>query len=354
MKTYKHLWEQLLSDDNIIQGIINAHKGNMKRKELDYIYSNKELYIPIVKSWIINYTPCEHKTKQINDGISAKIRTIVVPTVKEHIIQHVVMNVLKPILYKSMYEHSYSSIPGRGCHKAKNVLKKWINKGGSNIKYCLKIDIKQFFPSVDTTILLHKLNKIIVDSKFRIILLQIISQFKGLPLGFYTSQWFSNFYLTDFDHYVKEILRVKYYIRYADDIVIFHSNKKMLHNIFYSIKSYLYNELRLTVKENWQIFRFHTKINSGRFLDFMGFKFYRNRITLRKSIALRAKRKAKKIYKKEKCTIHDSYQMLSYKGWLKYTDTFRWAKIYIFQYINFRALQKFISKYDKRRYLNVV
>lgn len=324
----------------------------MKRKQLDILYRNRFDRIKTVREWIVRYVPIMHTPKIINDGISAKKREIIVPTVKEHVVQHAVMNILKPILIKPMYQHSYSSIPGRGCHKGMKIVKRWIAKGGSDIKYCLKMDIKQFFPSINISILLNKINRIIKDEKFNVLLLQILSTAKGLPLGFYTSQWFSNFYLTEFDHFIKEKLRIKYYVRYADDIVVFNSNKHILHRMFEAIRDYLKIKLDLNVKENWQIFRFHTKTNKGRFLDFMGFRFYRNRTTIRRRIAIKAMRKAKRIYKKQIPTICDARQMLSYLGWTKVTNTYIWFQNYILAYVNIKQLRKIVSLYDKRRYHN--
>lgn len=154
--------------------------------------------------------------------------------------------------------------------------------------------------------LIEKLRKTIHDDRFLDVIINVIRTCdKGLPLGFYTSQWFANWYLQKLDHYIKEVLKVKYYIRYMDDIVIFYSNKRLLHKIKDSITEYL-SQMKLGIKKNWQIFRFHTTKNKGRALDFLGFKFYRNKVVLRKTILLRIKRKANKIKDKKILTIYDS------------------------------------------------
>lgn len=349
MKSYNHLWEKLISDENILLAIKNAAKGNMKRKELIKMKEYPEKYISIVRGWILQLKPIEHTPKVINDGISAKKRTIIVPTVKEHIIQHAVMNILKPIFMKGMYEHSYASIPQRGCHKGKKYVKKWIFNDTKNVKYCLKLDIKKYFDNVSQQILISKLKRIIKDEQFVGLLMKIISTTKrGLPLGFYTSQWFANWYLQDFDHYVKEVLHVKHYIRYMDDIILFSSSKQELHKIKEAIEIYFSKNLKLTIKENWQIFCFHTKENKGRFLDFMGFRFYNNRVTLRRKIALKAQRKAKKIFKKIHTTIYDARQMVTYVGWIKHTNCYNWFQRHIYPYVNIKDLCKIISNYDRR------
>lgn len=350
MKSYNHLWEKLISDENIILAIHNASHGNMKRRKLTEIKNNPTQYIPIVRNWIENFKTINHTPKTINDGISAKKREIIVPTVAEHIVQHAIMNVLKPIFMKGMYEHTYASIPQRGCHRGMKVVKKWIKNDERNVKYCLKLDVRKYFDSISQNVLINKLRNKIHDKKFMNLLVKIIrTTERGLPLGFYTSQWFANFYLQSFDHFVKECLGVKYYIRYMDDMVMFCSNKRELHKVKEAVEKYLSNNLSLEIKDNWQLFRFHTRKDKGRFLDFMGFRFYRNRVTLRRKIALKAMRKAKRIAKKKRATVHDARQILTYIGWTRCTNTYNWLRKYILRYVDFRKLRKIVSDYDKRK-----
>ena len=173
MKSYNHLWEELISDDNIRLAIHNASHGNMKRRKLTEIKNNPDKYIPIVRNWIENFKTIKHTPKIINDGISAKKREIIVPTVAEHIVQHAIMNVMKPIFSKGMYEHTYASIPQRGCHKGMKVVRKWIRNDERNVKYCLKLDIRKYFDSISQDILIDKLHKKIHDERFMDLLTKI-------------------------------------------------------------------------------------------------------------------------------------------------------------------------------------
>lgn len=136
-----------------------------------------------------------------------------------------------------------------------------------------------------------------------------------------------------------------------DDMVIFGSNKKKLHKIREAISQYLETELGLQLKGNWQIFRFDYAKGGkhyGRALDFMGFRFYRNKTILRKSIMIKATRKARKISKKEKPTIYDIRQMLAYIGWIDCTDTYRMYEKWIKPYVNIQNCKRRLSRYDRR------
>lgn len=351
MKSYSHLWEDFISDDNIELAIRNASKGkrdrpSVKRRLEDPRFKER------IKQYAMHFKNKKHKPREIYDGIQRKKRTIIVPSFEEQVIHHMTVNILKPIFMHGMYEHSYGSIPGRGAHKGKQIIQKWIRKGGKDCKYCLKMDISKYFNTIPHDIYLSKLSSIIRDKRFMSVIEEITGVVKaGLPLGFYTSQWGANWYLQELDHYIKEQLRAVYYIRYMDDMVIFGPNKKELHRMREEIDAYLNNNLGLKMKGNWQVFRFDFN-NKYRFLDFMGFRFYRNRVTLRRNIMLKATRKAHKIYKSEKITIYSARQMLSYLGWIKHTDTYNMYREHIYPFVSFQKLKRKIQKYDKNRRKN--
>ena len=352
MKSYNHLWEIFISDENIDEAIKKAVKGKRKRKRVRKCLEDPNFHDKI-KEYAQNFYNYPHKPIEIYDGISRKKRIIIVPKFEEQVVHHMIVNTMMPIFTKGMYEHSYGSIPNRGGHKGARQIQKWIRKGGRNCKYCLKMDIRKYFESIPHDILLAKLRKIIHDERFMDILEIVIGIIdKGIPLGFYLSQWLANWYLQDLDHYIKERLGAKYYIRYMDDMVIFGANKRELHEMRRTIAEYLKRYLGLRMKGNWQVFRFHyiTRKDKdiGRFLDFMGFRFYRNRVTLRRSIMLKASRKARHIYKTRKITIQSAKQMLSYLGWIDATDTYQMYLVWIKPYVNIQECKRRVSRYDRR------
>lgn len=196
-------------------------------------------------------------------------------------------------------------------------------------------------------ILLAKLRKLIHDDRFYNLIEKIVNvNSVGIPLGFYLSQWLANWYLQGLDHYIKENLHAKYYIRYMDDMVIFDENKSRLHLIRHLIVMYLELSLGLKMKENWQVFLFD-KGSVGRPLDFMGYKFYRDRTVLRWTILLRALRKTLKLSKVERPSIFEIRQVLSYLGWFKHTDTFNLFKYKIENIIDLTVYKNRISKFDR-------
>lgn len=352
MKSYNHLWEVFTSDETIEAAIKKASKGKQKRKRVrkclaDSNFKNK------IKTYSINFHNRPHNPIEIYDGICRKKRTIIVPTFEEQVIHHMIVLTMMPLFTRGMYEHSYGSIPNRGGHKGAKRICKWIKHGGRNCKYVLKMDIKKYFDSIPHEILLSKLRKHIRDERFMRVLEEVISVTeKGIPLGFYLSQWLANWYLQDLDHYIKEKLGAKYYMRYMDDMVIFGSNKRELHKMRYKISEYLETQLGLTMKYNWQVYLFHyikkDGTHVGRFLDFMGFRFYRNRITLRKNIMIKATRKARHIYKKRKLTIYEAKQMLSYIGWIDATNTYQMYLVWVKPYVNIQQCKRRISAFDRK------
>lgn len=356
MKSYNHLWEKFIDEGNIRLAIQKSSKSKRKRRDVKKICENPEEWIPKIKAYAENFENKKHTPVTIYDGIERKKRTIIVPTYMEQVIHHMAVNVLTPIFMRGMYEHSYGSIPNRGAHKAKKVIEKWIRNDTRNVKYCLKMDIRKYFDSIPQDILKRKLAETIHDERFLSLLYELVGVVDhGIPLGFYTSQWLANWYLQGLDHYIKEDLQAAHYVRYMDDMVVFGSNKRKLHRMRQEVSRYLGERLGLSMKSNWQVFRFDyikRGRHYGRCLDFMGFKFFRDRVILRKSIMLKAARKARRLTKKAKSTIYDIRQMLSYLGWLDCTDTYGMYVKWIKPYVCIRSMKRRMSSYDRRLLLN--
>ena len=229
------------------------------------------------------------------------------PYFPDRITHHAVMNVLEPVFVSTFTSDTYSCIKGRGIHAAAYAVKKSL-RDVPGTRYCLKLDIRKFYPSVDHDVLKALLRRKIKDQDLLWLLDGIIDSAEGLPIGNYLSQYFANFYLTYFDHWMKEDRGVKYYFRYADDLVILSDNKPYLHQLLIEIRAYLQDNLKLTVKHNNQVFPV-----DQRGIDFVGYVFYHTHILLRKSI--------KQNFARMLAGNRNDKSIASYKGWAHHCNS---------------------------------
>lgn len=365
MKSYNHLFEKLISYENLYKAIRKSSRRKRHRKDVQRVLNDPDKYIKRLQYLLTTqtYQIPNHKATRIWDKNSRKERILLVPRyVYEQILQHAIVQVLSPIIMRGMYKFSCGSIPGRGAHYGKKYLEKFIKRNNNQtIKYTLKMDAYHYYQSVDIDLLKEKLRRVIHDEKMLYCINLVLDSNKayldgeiidmGLPIGFYTSQWFANWFLQDFDHAVKEKYKIKCYVRYVDDMIFFDNNKKHLHKVFDDIKEF-FKGINLKVKKNWQIFKFNYKDKQGkdvgRDLDFMGFRFFREKTILRKSIMLNATRKANRIKKKGKITHYDAQQIMSYNGYFKHTDTYNVYKDRILKVVNIDVCKELISKNNKK------
>jgi RNA-directed DNA polymerase len=229
------------------------------------------------------------------------------PYFPDRIAHHAVMNVLEPIFTASFTADTYSCIKGKGIHGALRALKRAL-RDQSDTQYCLKLDIRKFYPSVDHKILKQLLRRKFKDEALMWHLDEIIDSATGIPIGNYLSQYFANYYLTGFDHWLKEVKRVKYYFRYADDIVVLAPDKPSLHQLLADIREYLATKLKLEIKKSYQVFPV-----SARGIDFVGYRFFHTHILLRKSIK---KSFARMLAKRPMLA-----SVASYWGWAKHCNS---------------------------------
>lgn len=150
--------------------------------------------------------------------------------------------------------------------------------------------------------------------------------------------------MTYFDHWLKEEVKIKYYYRYADDIVILHNNKDVLKKYLILIKLYLKHELKLNIKNNYQIFPI-----DNRGISFVGYVFYHHKIKIRKNIKTNINKKINK-YKNNKITKEKFKRiMCSYFGWLKYCNSKHYLKTLEIKtnihYSNWNGIESNISKF---------
>ena len=362
----KPLFEELISISNLLLAIENSAKHKLKRAKVRKVLAHKEQI-----AYRLNYLLYTGKLQfpkhigvRINDGIERKTRVIVKPHyLYELILQWAVIQVLNPYLMRGMYAWSCGSVADRGAVYGKNYIAKYIRENPKKIKYAVKADIHHFFESVDVERLKAIFKKMMRDVKMQEIINRILDCNLveldgnivdiGLPIGFYTSQHFANFYLQEFDHFIKEQLSIECYVRYVDDFVFFGTNKKELHEKLKKISEYL-NSIGLKLKGNYQVFRFDyidkkTGKRKGRPIDFMGFKFYRDKTTIRRKTFIKSMRKFAKVSKLKIVDVHSARQVLCYMGYYKHSDSYNVFQARVKPLVNIGKCKKIISNYGKRK-----
>lgn len=306
MKRIGNIFEKLISIENLTTSDEKAQRGKAKQYGVLVHYRNREENILKLHESLRqkSYTTSKYDIFKVYEPKEREIYRL--PYYPDRIVHHAIMNVLEPIFVAVFTADSYSCIKGRGIHKASFNIRKAL-KNVDETTCCLKFDITKFYPNIDHDVLKHLLRRKFKDADLLWLLNEIIDSAPGLPIGNYLSQFLANFYLTYFDHWIKENIGVKYYFRYADDIVILHNDKSELHRLFEQIRYYLHFELKLEVKGNWQIFPVEK-----RGIDFVGYVHFHSHIKLRKSIKKRFAKMLKRKPRKE--------SVASYMGWLKHCN----------------------------------
>lgn len=363
-KRIGYVFEHVRDIQNIKKAIRNAAKGKTERECVKRVLNNMDHYALLIQELLDNetYIPCKYAIREINDGISKKKRTIAIPKFfPDQCIHHAIIQVFAPIAQHSAYQYNCGCVPKKGTHYAKKTIEKWIRKDPQGTSKILKMDLSKCYPSIKHEELRKKFSRRFKDQKFLRLIFRIIASYQqpmtqkgerllpeieavGIPVGLYTSPWFCNFFLEDIDHEIKEKTGVKHHIRYVDDIVLFDSSKKKLHKVLRWLQKRL-AEIGLNVKKNWQVFKL-----KNRALDFLGFKFYKGWTTIRKSIVLRIKRKAKRIGAMGYVSLENASAMISYMGWIFWSDSIYFWRKHVRPYVNMKKLKGVIRNENRIKF----
>ncbi len=239
MKRLGRLWPQLIEFENLLSAWQKARRGKRQTPEAARFefYLEKELIRLQRQLQNGDYRPGSYRLFTIYER---KPRQIAAAPFRDRVVHHAIMNCIEPGLDPTFIQDSYACRKGKGVHQAVNRYQTWARR----YAYALKLDVVQYFASIDHQILKHKLYRRIKDKQVLCLLDTIIdgspiaeegdakiSMRKGIPIGNLTSQFFANLYLDDLDHYVQQELKVHAYLRYVDDMVILDDDKSRLHDI---------------------------------------------------------------------------------------------------------------------------
>lgn len=247
MKRYGYLWEDIVSFDNLLLAYKKARKGKTKRDEVAHFSLNLEKELFQLQADLENktYQPSNYRIFTIYER---KPRQISAAPFRDRVVHHALMNVVELLIDKRFIYDSYACRKGKGVHQAVQRYQTWSKR----YAYTLKLDISRYFPSIDHAILKQQIAHHIKDPHvlwlFDVILdnspkfpveslvyflgddlFTPLGRRTGIPIGNLTSQFLANLYLDGLDHFVKETLRVKAYLRYVDDAVLLSNNKQELH-----------------------------------------------------------------------------------------------------------------------------
>ncbi|RLL48976.1 RNA-dependent DNA polymerase [Mariprofundus sp. EBB-1] len=302
MKRVGALWPEITSFANLYQGYCKARKGKRDRPQVADFSLNLEVELFALQQSLMDgsYLPGDYRQFMIRDR---KPRVISAAPFRDRVVHHALMNVLEPIFDRSFIYDSYACRKGKGGHRAVDRYQAY----AQNYLYVLKLDIRRYFPSIDHHILKSQLATNIKDKQVLRLLDLIVdgspevkpepcyfsgdglfsqhARRHGIPIGNLTSQIFANLYLNNFDHWLKEKMRVKAYIRYVDDMLLLGNDKAEIWALRDAIEMKL-AELRLQIHPTKaHIFRTDEKV------DVLGYKVSRTRRWLRNDNGFRYARK---------------------------------------------------------------
>lgn len=314
------LFEQIVDIDNLRLAAHKARLGkkitvNMKEYDKDPEGNLRALQESLIAG---TFKTSPYFVFTIKDPKEREISRL--PFYPDKVAHHAFINILEPIYVRQFTADTYSCIKGRGIHACANAVKRMLREDPEGTRYCLKIDIRKFYPNINHDILKQLHRHIIKDRRVLAWLDELIDSTEGetgIPIGNDPSRYFSNFYLSPLDHWLKEKKHVKYYARYMDDIVIFGASKDELHALLREMRDFL-TSLKLEIKDNYQVFP-----TDARGVDFVGYVFRHTHTLMRKSVKQNLARKVALLNRKGHRISERDYRnaIAPWWGWAKHCNS---------------------------------
>lgn len=285
MKRAGRLFDQVLEWHNLRQALSLALRGKRSQPEARRFACNSEQELRKIRDELAagDFAFGTYHQFLVHDP---KERVITAPIFRERVAQHALMNVCSPVFERWLIDDTYACRVGRGRIVA--VLR--ARQYSQRFDHCLKLDIRKYFDSISHRELLERLERVYKDRRLLEAFARIVTSFRGgtgvgLPIGSLTSQYFANFYLGWCDRAVKQRWRVRGYVRYMDDMLLWSDSKSTLHDVRCQLIDFLADELQLAVKSEPYL----NRTDHG--VDFLGCRVYRNRVTLNRRSRVRYRRK---------------------------------------------------------------
>lgn len=254
---FDHAYEDIISVENLLKAWREFAAGKRKKSDVQEFQRNLMDNIQELHADLKNGRYCHgpYIAFAISDP---KPRSIHKATVRDRLLHHALYRMLYPFFDRTWIPDSYSCRIQKGTHRAMQQFCRYAAKASKNhTRTCwvLKCDIRKFFASIDKRKLLQILGKYIEDVRLLAVLREVVGSFKsdetvGLPLGNLTSQLLVNIYMNEFDQFVKHRLKARFYIRYADDFVVFSHDRAELERMLPHIAAFLHDRLNLALHPN--------------------------------------------------------------------------------------------------------
>jgi RNA-directed DNA polymerase len=304
---FTHNYNNIISLENLLLAWKEFLVGKRSRKDVQEFERN------LMSNIIALHKDLLTKTYRHSDYVAFNVsdpkpRNIHKAAVRDRLLHHALYRNLYPFFERTFIADSYSCRLHKGTHKAMGRFKSFSSKVTLNhtrTGWALKCDVRKFFASIDQATLMKIVDSHISDKDIVWLLSKVISSFHstkqgtGLPLGNLTSQLLVNIYMNKFDHWMKHTMKTKYYIRYADDFVIFSEDKDWLLELTPKIADFLEDNLKLSLHPNKVYIK---TLASG--VDFLGWVHFSDHRVIRtvtkrrmvKRLALSPKEEVKTSY----------------------------------------------------------
>lgn len=291
MKRYSGLFIQTTDFRNLHAAAQLALRGKRDRGQVARFFFHLENELIRIQSELVakTYLPQPYRQFEIREP---KVRQICSSDFRDRVVHHAVCRVIDPILEARLIHDTYACRVGKGAHSALRRCQRFTRR----YRYSLKCDVRKYFESIDHGVLKILLRRVIKDPEMLWLIDRIIDHAvpgsepgKGLPIGNLTSQHFANMYLGELDHFLKDRLRVRGYLRYMDDFVLFADDKELLKARLDDIQEFLANSLKLELKEKATRL---APVTEG--VPFLGFWVYPRLIRIQRSNLVRFRRKLRK------------------------------------------------------------
>lgn len=337
MKRIGNLYERLTDPAEALAALEAAARGKQDRPGVRVRMKNaREAAKELVDVIERGYEPSPPDVRAVYDDRRRKWREICSPRWwPDQAVHHALVRQLAPCVMRGMADGCMATVPGRGQHAAVRRVERWVRQDRRGTRYCLQMDVRHFYASIDRDRLKSRLRRLVKDERFLSVLDRVIDAppGDGLPIGFYSSQWLANLYLQDLDHLASERLGARHYLRYMDDIIMLGPNKRALHSARREVQRHL-EGLGLSLRADWQVYRV-----DSRPIDYLGYKIRREYTQVRGGTFLHLRRRLRKIGGKPRPSVREAREALALAEVAKRAGTAGIMRTCVYEQVSIRKMK---------------